>query len=138
MIFRKDVGNMKKLTIYLLTMFCLLSLTGCAKTDNENTAESTDNITAPATTETKTQSEVLQFLIDKYDLKFRLWGPVEHDLYVFHVYPDHADYECHIMMSEKSDDIEQYWNDLEWEIVGDELIIKNHIGGEWTTVKSEE
>lgn len=76
--------------------------------------------------------EIMQFLSDKYDLKFRLWGPVEDDLYVFHIYPDHADWECHILMPEITDDIEQYWNDLSWKIAGDELVIINEIGGEWT------
>lgn len=78
------------------------------------------------------QNEVMKYLEDKYDLQFTLWGPVDNDLYVFHVYPDHADYECHILMPENTDDVEQYWNDLEWEIIDDELIIENHIGGEWS------
>lgn len=80
----------------------------------------------------ETQNEVLKFLKEEYDLQFTLWGPVDNDLYVFHVYPDHADYECHILMPENTDDVEQYWNDLEWEIIDDELIIKNHVGGEWS------
>lgn len=78
------------------------------------------------------ENEVMQFLTDKYGLMFKLWGPVEHDLYVYHIYPDHADWECHILMPENTDDVEQYWNDLVWEIVDDELIITNEVGGEWT------
>ena len=61
-----------------------------------------------------------------------LWGPVENDLFVYHIYPDHADWECHILMPENTDDVEQYWNNLSWKIEDDELIIINEIGGEWT------
>lgn len=82
----------------------------------------------------ETQNEVLKYLENEYDMQFTLWGPIGNDLYVFHVYPDHADYECHILMPENTDDVEQYWNDLEWEIFDDELIIENHIGGEWSEV----
>ena len=77
-------------------------------------------------------NEVLQYLSEKYGLQFILWGPVENDLFVYHIYPDHADWECHILMPENTDDVEQYWNDLSWKIEDDELIIINEIGGEWT------
>lgn len=77
-------------------------------------------------------NEVLQYLSEKYGLQFILWGPVENDLFVYHIYPDHADWECHILMPENTDDVEQYWNDLSWKIEGEELIITNEIGGEWT------
>ena len=77
-------------------------------------------------------NEVLQYLSEKYGLQFILWGPVENDLFVYHIYPDHADWECHILMPENTDDVEQYWNNLSWKIEGEELIITNEIGGEWT------
>ena len=77
-------------------------------------------------------NKVLQYLSEKYGLQFILWGPVENDLFVYHIYPDHADWECHILMPENTDDVEQYWNDLSWKIEGEELIITNEIGGEWT------
>lgn len=77
-------------------------------------------------------NEVLQYLSEKYGLQFMLWGPVENDLFVYHIYPDHADWECHILMPENTDDVEQYWNNLSWKIEDDELIIINEIGGEWT------
>ena len=35
-------------------------------------------------------------------------------------------------MPKNTDDVEQYWNDLVWEIVDDELIITNEVGAEWT------
>lgn len=123
---------MKKFIICLMAIFCLLFLSCCTKMDEKNAVESANNIITPTTVETESSNEVLQFLTDKYDLRFTLWGPVGHDLYVFHVYPDHADWECHIMMPENTDDIEQYWNDLSWEIKGNEFIITNEVGGEWT------
>lgn len=78
------------------------------------------------------ENEVLCFLADRYNMKFTLWGPEGNDLYAYHIYPDYAEWECHILMPENTDDIEQYWNDLSWKIEGDELVIINEIGGEWT------
>ena len=127
MIFRKDVGNMKKLAIYLMVIIGLLSLTCCAKTDKENPAQSANTITVPATEEAESSNEVLQFLTDKYDLKFTLWGPEGQDLYAFHVYPNYAERECHILMPANTDDVAEYHKGLSWEVVGDELII----AGEW-------
>lgn len=73
--------------------------------------------------EQESSNEVLQFFEDKYSMKFQLWGPEGHDLYAFHIYPDHAEWECHILMPENTDDIEQYQKDLSWKVVGEELII---------------
>ncbi len=70
------------------------------------------------------QNEVLQFFIDRYNMQFKLWGPEGHDLYAFYIYPDHAEWECHILMPENTDDIAQYQKDLSWEVVGDELTIR--------------
>jgi len=78
---------------------------------------------AVKTTETEAESEVLQYLTDRYGRKFTLWGPEGHDLYAFYIYPDHAEWECHILMPENTDDIAQYQKDLAWEVAGDELII---------------
>lgn len=75
-------------------------------------------------------NEVLQCLSNKYGLKFELWGPEGQDLYAYRVYPDHADWECHILMPENTDDIEQYQKNLSWEVVGNELNISG-TGGEW-------
>jgi len=69
------------------------------------------------------QNEVLQFLEDRYDRTFKLWGPEGQDLYAFYIYPDHAEWECHILMPANTDDVAQYRKDLSWEVVGDELII---------------
>ncbi len=72
---------------------------------------------------TEPQNEVMEYFADKYDMMFKLWGPEEHDLYAFYIYPDHAEWECHILMPANTDDIEQYQKNLSWEVVGDELII---------------
>lgn len=120
-----------------LTLICILGFIGYQKANEEKrhirvTTTPASNVEDTATTEPESQNEVFQFLSDKYDLMFQLWGPEGHDLYVFRIYPDHADYECHIMMPENTDDVEQYRNDLQWKIEDDELIITNYIGGEWT------
>jgi hypothetical protein len=73
--------------------------------------------------EEESSNKVVQFFEDKYSMKFQLWGPEGHDLYAFHIYPDHAEWECHILMQENTDDIEQYQKDLSWKVVGEELII---------------
>lgn len=78
---------------------------------------------AERTENRQSQNEVLQFLTDRYDLRFKLWGPEGHDLYAFYIYPDYAEWECHILMPANTDDIVQYQKDLSWEVVGDELII---------------
>ena len=70
------------------------------------------------------QNEVLQFFADRYDMSFKLWGPEGNDLYAFYIYPDYAEWECHILMPANTDDIAQYQKDLSWEVVGDELIIR--------------
>ena len=72
---------------------------------------------------TEPQNEVLKYFADKYDMTFKLWGPEGQDLYAFYIYPDRAEWECHILMRANTDDIEQYQKDLSWEVVGDELII---------------
>ena len=72
----------------------------------------------------RTENEVLKYLEDKYGGMFKLWGPEGNDLYAFYIYPDHAEWECHILMLANTDDVEQYRNDLSWEIASDELIIR--------------
>lgn len=79
---------------------------------------------------TESQNEVLKYFTDKYDMRFKLWGPEGNDLYAFYIYPDHAEWECHILMPENTDDIEQYQKNLSWEVVGDELIISGAGGQE--------
>ena len=79
---------------------------------------------------TEADNEVLQYLSEKYGLAFKLWGPEGQDLYAYRVYPDHADWECHILMPANTDDVEQYQKNLSWEVVGNELMICS-IGGEW-------
>ena len=69
--------------------------------------------------------EVLEFLDAKYHSAFRLWGPEGQDLYAFHLYPDHAEWECHILMPENTEDIAEYRKDLAWEVVDDTLIISS-------------
>ena len=116
---------MKKLIVLLLALACVLSLAGCSKTDEATTP--TGNIEDTASTETKTQNEVLQFFADKYDMKFTLWGPEGQDLYAFYIYPNYAERECHILMPENTDDVAEYHKNLSWEVMDDELIIT----GEW-------
>lgn len=70
------------------------------------------------------QNEVLKYFADRYDMRFKLWGPEGHDLYAFYIYPDYAEWECHILMPANTDDIAQYQKDLSWEVVGDELMIR--------------
>ena len=72
----------------------------------------------------ESQNEVLKYFADKYDMRFKLWGPEGNDLYAFYIYPDYAEWECHILMPANTDDIAQYQKDLSWEVVGDELMIR--------------
>ena len=116
---------MKKIIALLLALSCVLALVACSKTDEATTP--TGNIEDTASTETKTQNEVLQFFADKYDMKFTLWGPEGQDLYAFYIYPNHAERECHILMRENTDDVAEYHKNLSWEVMDDELIIT----GEW-------
>ena len=81
------------------------------------------NAHADRTESSDQPNEVLQFLVDRYDMRFKLWGPEGHDLYAFYIYPDHAEWECHILMPANTDDIAQYQKDLSWEVAGDALII---------------
>lgn len=88
---------------------------------------STDSVLDLAMAEPETQNQVLKFFHDKYDGMFRLWGPEEQSLYVFYIYPDHAERECHILMPANTDDVSEYHRDLTWKVVDDEL----RITGEW-------
>lgn len=116
---------MKKIIALLLALSCVLALVACSKTDEATTP--TGNIEDTASTETKTQNEVLQFFADKYGMKFTLWGPEGQDLYAFYIYPNYAERECHILMPENTDDVAEYHKNLSWEVIDDELIIT----GEW-------
>ena len=71
----------------------------------------------------RAENEVREYLEDKYAMGFKLWGPEGNDLYAFYIYPDHAEWECHILMPANTDDIAQYQKDLSWEVAGDALII---------------
>lgn len=126
---------MKKSIIRAITttliLACIIGFIGYQKAlelQTEPTNTTAVHIENTAIPETETQSEVYQFLSDKYNLTFQLWGPVEHDLYVYHIYADHAEWECHILMPENTDDIEQYQKDLSWKIADDELIINETTG----------
>lgn len=79
---------------------------------------------ADRTENSEPQNDVLTFFADRYDMTFKLWGPEGHDLYAFYIYPDYAEWECHILMPANTDDIVQYQENLSWEVVGDELIIR--------------
>lgn len=114
---------MKKLTALLLALICLMGLAGCSK----NVDVTAEDINTGTITQTEAPNEVLTFLDEKYGLAFRLWGPEGHDLYVFHIFPDHAERECHILMPANTDDIAEFHEDLTWEIAGSQLIIS----GEW-------
>lgn len=116
---------MKQLMVFILALVCVLSLVGCSEVSKE--ANPSKNIAVTTATEAKAQSEVLRFLFDKYDLKFKLWGPEGHDLYAFYIYPDYAERECHILMPANTDDVAEYHKNLSWEVVDEELIIT----GEW-------
>lgn len=109
---------MKKIIVLLLALSCVLTFAGCSQTNSESEVESTEG---------ESLNDVLQFFADKYDMTFTLWGPEGHDLYAFHIYDDHAERECHILMPENTDDIAEYHNNLLWEVVDNDLIIM----GEW-------
>lgn len=115
---------MKKLTALLMAIICLSGLLGCSMANEEVAA---GDPAAGAAAGTDAPNEVLTFLDEKYGLAFRLWGPEGHDLYVFHIFPDHAERECHILMPANTDDIAEFHEDLAWEISGNELIIT----GDW-------
>ena len=127
---------MSKPTVRALTIALILAIIlgfiGYQKAKEIHHEDLTAPTDYPTENNPETQNEVLKYLENKYALHFTLWSATEQDLYAYHVYPDHADYECHILMPENTDDVEQYWNDLEWEIIDDELIIENHFGGEWS------
>ena len=119
---------MKKFAFLLLTSVCMLSLFGCAeKREGYDPTVAAARVESTATMDTEPQNEVLEFLSHQYAMKFTLWGPEGNDLYAFHIYPDHAERECHILMPANTDDTAQYHDDLSWEVVNDELII----AGEW-------
>lgn len=119
---------MKKLIASLLVLSCMLTLVGCSKSDEINKiAASTGQNEIVATKETTFPNEVLNYFADKYDMTFTLWGPEGHDLYAFHIYCDHAERECHILMPANTDDVSEYHKNLSWEVVDSELIIT----GEW-------
>ena len=103
---------MKKLSFLLIVLSFILIFPGCAKSDNDS-----------PTIETEPKNEVIAYLSDKYDMEFRLYCASDQDLYVFYIYPDHAERECHILMPENTDDIAENIKELSWEIVDDELII---------------
>ena len=119
---------MKKLIVFLLALTCVFALFGCSKSKQESkTATPTESIHVPEATDTESQNEVLKFLTEKYGLMVTLWGPEGSDLYVFYIYPDHAERECNIMMPENTDDVSESHKNLSWEVVNDELVIT----GEW-------
>lgn len=112
---------MKKITILLLALFFMLIMSACVKSDEETIT--TFNTEAAVMAETEANSEVLKYLEEKYDLKFTLWGPEGQDLYAFHIYADHAERECHILMPANTEDVSEFHENLSWKVVGDELII---------------
>ena len=114
---------MKKFITLFLSLSCLFTLAACSKANNESTQATISNTESIAITEAETQNEVLNYFASKYNMAFRLYGPEGHDLYVFHIYPDYAEWECHILMPANTDDIAEFQKDLSWEVVDDELII---------------
>ena len=76
---------------------------------------------------TQNDQQVLDYFAGKYDTRLKLWGPEGQDLYVFCIYPDHAERECHILMPANTEDAAQYHKDLSWQVEGDKLIIT----GQW-------
>ena len=119
---------MKRFTVLILLFSAVLAMVGCKKTE-EQTA-STVNTEIAAITEAESHNDVLKYFTEKCDLMFTLWGPEGHDLYAFYIYPDHAERECQILMSENSDDVSEYQKDLSWEVSENELSIT----GEWQEV----
>ena len=121
---------MKQAIALFLVLSFALALSGCFPTGEEgNAITPTVGISGTAAAETETQNEVLQFLSEKYGLMFMLWGPTGRDLYVYHIYPTHADWECHILMPENTADIEQYRRNLCWKIEEDKLILSSAAEG---------
>ena len=119
---------MKKITAFLVVLYCVLALLGCSTADKEGTAATvTDNIALIETSEATFQNEILNYFADKYNMMFRLWGPEGQDLYAFYIYPDYAERECHILMPANTADVSEYHKNLSWKVVDNELII----AGEW-------
>ena len=110
---------MKRIVCSILVLLLLVGLTACSYIHEH--AMNDDIITsasAPAE-----ENAVLKYLVDEYDMRFKLWCPEGHDLYAVYVYPDFAEWECHILMPAGTDDVEEYYKDLTWKIEGDQLIL---------------
>lgn len=115
----------KRIPLFLMMVF-VITFAACGNKKGQDYLDASV-LEAMETVETEVQSEVQQFLADEYGMRFKLWGPEGQDLYAFHVYPDHAERECHILMPANTDDISEYQKNLSWEVVDNELVIT----GEW-------
>ena len=110
---------MKRIICSMIALVLLISLTACSYIQEHRMHD--DIITTASTS--ANDDTVLKYLLDEYDMKFKLWCPEGHDLYAVHVYPDFAERECHILMPANTDDVDEYYKDLSWKIEGDHLIL---------------
>ena len=110
---------MKHFLGVFIALIIVIGLTACSNSPEETHS----NATVSTTPISVADSEVLEHLSDKYNMKFKLWGAQDDSLFVYYIYPNYADWECHILMPENTDDITQYQKGLSWEVSGDELII---------------
>ena len=108
---------MKRVLCSIIAISLLIGLTACSYIQEHSLS---DEIITTASTE---KNAVLEYLLDKYDMKFKLWCPEGHDLYAVRIYPDFAERECHILMPAGTDDVEEYYKDLTWRIEGDQLTL---------------
>ena len=128
---------MKHMMRCILALVIVCSLAACTKTQ-EHVAEETsiqqepelsidEETSIQQESELSIDDEVLTYLSNKYAMKFNLRCSDGQDLYVFYIFPDHAERSCDILMSANTDDVSVYTKNLSWAVSGDELIIT----GEW-------
>ena len=110
---------MKRIVCGIIALMLLIALTACSYIQ-EHTMDH-EIITSASTPEE--ENEVLEYLLEQYGMKFKLWCPEGQDLYAVKVYPEFAERECHILMPAGTDDVEEYYKDLTWKIEGDQLIL---------------
>lgn len=110
---------MKQIHYSIIALIIVICLAACANTAEEPYTVETASAVSPSVAD----HGVWEYFSSKYDMTFQLWSAQEDSLFAYYVYPDYADWECHILMPANTDDVAQYQKNLTWEVVGDELII---------------
>lgn len=114
---------MNHMLLCILALTTASSLAACSKLP-ENAVEETS---IPQYSELSSDNKALTYLMDAYAMRFKLRCSDGHDLYVFYIFPDHAERSCDMLMPANSNDVSVYNKNLSWKVDGDELIIS----GEW-------